>query len=245
MDAGGAPPLRFNPQPRFSEVTIGGGRTCIVLDNVLADPDAWIAYAAARQAQFVHSGANAYPGPELPLPPPAVESLDGCFAQHARREMGGRRTLRRHARLSIATRTPEQLMPRQWLCHVDRLDVVPGERIAASVLYLFRDESLGGTAFFRPLRPPAEIAGLVQASAKMPAEEFRAWSGLSPGYMTTSGDWFERVASVPARFNRLIFYPGSIFHCADITAPERLTADPRTGRLTLNGFFVVRPTAAP
>lgn len=238
MDAGAAPPLRFNLQPRFSTVPIGGDRFCIVLDGVLADPDAWIEYAAAQRARFVDSDANAYPGPELPLPPAALESLDGYFAQHARRDLGGRRTLRRHGRLSIATRMPAQLLPRQWLCHVDRIDAVPGEMIAASVLYLFHDEALGGTAFYRPRKPPAEIVALVQASARMPVEEFRTWSGLAPGYMTASGDWFERVASVPARFNRLIFYPGSIFHSADIGAPERLSPDPRNGRLTLNGFYV-------
>lgn len=244
MAAGEAPPLRFNAWPKIHAVTIGGGHSCLVFDDALADPEAWVDYAAARRGQFVDSDANAYPGPELPLPTPAVESLDGFFAQHARRELGGRRTLRRYARLSIATRTAAQLVPRQWLCHVDRLDVVAGEAIAASVLYLFREPALGGTAFFRPLRPVTDIAQLVQASARMPADEFQAFSGLEPGYMTASNSWFERVASVPARFNRLIFYPGSIFHCADIGAPERLTADPRTGRLTMNGFYVCRRSGA-
>jgi hypothetical protein len=58
--------------------------------------------------------------------------------------------------------------------------------------------------------------------------------------MTTSSDWFERVAVVPARFNRLVFYPGNVFHSAHVEAPERLVADPRAGRLTMNGFYVCR-----
>lgn len=243
MAPGGAPPLRFNPLPKRHTVALGGGRECLVFDDALADPGAWIDYAAAHRAQFVDSGANAFPGPELPLPAAAVASLDGFFAQHARRELGGRRTLRRHARLSIATRAPGRLQPRQWLCHVDRLDSVPGESIAASVLYLFREPALGGTAFYRPIRPVSEIAQLVQASARLPADEFRAFSGLQPGYMTNSSAWFERVAVVPARFNRLIFYPGSVFHSAHVEAPERLAADPRAGRLTVNGFYVCRRLA--
>ena len=38
----------------------------------------------------------------------------------------------------------------------------------------------------------------------------------------------------------MIFYDGSILHSGDILAPEKLSADPRIGRLTLNGFFTSR-----
>ena len=236
---GGVPPLRFNRLPRVTEVLLGG-RTCLVFDGVLADPEAWVDFAATHASHFVESTANAYPGPELPLPIATTEALDGFFAQHARREMDGRRTLRAHARMSIATRRPAALLPRQWLCHVDRLDAVPGETIAASVLYLFDDPALGGTAFFRPRRPLPEIAALVQDSSRLTPHAFEERSGLTAGYMTASNPWFERIAAVPARFNRLIVYPGSIFHGADIREPERLDPDPRKGRLTMNGFFVCR-----
>jgi uncharacterized protein DUF6445 len=40
-----------------------------------------------------------------------------------------------------------------------------------------------------------------------------------------------------------LFYNGGLFHSGDITAPARLSADPRTGRLTVNGFFSCRPAA--
>ena len=65
---GGEPPLRFNRMPRVSEVPLGGGRTCLVFDGVLADPEAWVDFAATHASHFVESTANAYPGPELPLP---------------------------------------------------------------------------------------------------------------------------------------------------------------------------------
>lgn len=237
---GGVPPLRFNRQPRISEVLLGGDRTCLVFDDVLAEPEAWVDFAANHAARFVESTANAYPGPELPLPDPASRALDGFFTQHARREMGGRRTLRVHARMAIATRRAAALSPRQWLCHVDRMEAVAGESIAASVLYLFRDPALGGTVFFRPRRPLAEIGALVQDSARMTPHAFEERSGLAAGYMTATNPWFERVAAVAPRFNRLVVYPGSVFHGADIREPERLDADPRKGRLTMNGFFVCR-----
>jgi hypothetical protein len=137
-----------------------------------------------------------------------------------------------------------QLQPWQWFCHTDRLEFGPGQCLAASVLYLFKDEALGGTAFYRPLRPARETAALVQASGKLPAAEFSQRSGIAPGYMAGSNDWFERIGAAPAKFNRLILYSGNVFHTGDITAPYRLSADPRAGRLTLNGFFVCRRSVA-
>ena len=237
---GGEPPLRFNRMPRVSEVPLGGGRTCLVFDAVLADPDGWVDYAATQAPRFVESETNAYPGPELPLSTTTTAALDGFFTQHARREMDGRRTLRAQARMAIATRRPAALQPRQWLCHVDRMQAVPGEAIAASVLYLVHEPALGGTVFFRPRRPLAEIAALVQDSARLTPHAFEERSGLTAGYMTASNPWFERIAAVPARYNRLVVYPGSVFHGADIREPARLDPDARKGRLTMNGFFVCK-----
>lgn len=155
-----------------------------------------------------------------------------------------RRTLGRTARLSLAVRQPAELHPQQWMCHVDRLDTGQGQLAVASVLYLFDDETLGGTGFYRPLRPFDEVMRMKQDANELSPAEFSARHGLQPGYMTASNAWFEKIASVPARWNRLIFYSGTVFHSGDIAAPERLRDDPRTGRLTLNGFFTCRRNLA-
>jgi len=238
------PALRFNPHPRISTVALPDARPCLVVDDALADPQAWVEHAAANPERFEEMAHNGYPGPEYRLPGSALDALDGFFAQYARRPLGARRTLRRYARLSLATRAPQELAPWQWFCHTDRLEDGPGQCVAASVLYLFRDPALGGTSFYRPLRKPAYIAALVKSAATQSPAEFSQRSGILPGYMTGSNEWFEKVASVPARFNRLILYPGSVYHSGDIAHPERLSADPRAGRLTLNGFFVCRRALA-
>jgi len=62
--------------------------------------------------------------------------------------------------------------------------------------------------------------------------------------MRGSNPYFERVASIGAEWNRMIFYDGGQFHSADIDAAAGLPADPRIGRLTLNGFFACRRNAA-
>lgn len=234
----------FNPNPRVQTLTVSGRPLCHVIDDALLEPERWIDHAVAHARDFEDSPHNAYPGPELRLPAAVSAQLDRFFGQHVRRLFDARRTLRVSTRLSLATRQPEELQPRQWLCHVDRMHTEPGQCVAASVLYLFRDEALGGTGFYRPLQPLAQIGQLVQDSASLSRDDFLARHTVQPGYMTTSNAWFEKLLTVPPRWNRLIFYSGMVFHSADIAHPERLSADPRTGRLTLNGFFTCRRNLA-
>lgn len=230
----------FNPHPKIQALGVAGQAICYVIDDALRDPERWVELAAAHADAFQEAPHNAYPGPELRMPETISAQLDEFFGRHVRRLFEARRTLRMYSRLSLATRRPEQLDPRQWLCHVDRMQGEPGQCIVASVLYLFRDASLGGTGFYRPLRPLAEIGQLVQDSATLPRADFAARYGLQAGYMTASNAYFEKLLAVPARWNRLIFYSGLTFHGSDITAPDKLSRDPRAGRLTLNGFFTCR-----
>lgn len=234
----------FNPRPRVQTLSVGGRALCHVIDDALLEPERWVEYAAQRAAEFEEAPHNAYPGPELRLPEEISAHLDRYFTTHLRPLFSARRTLRMYGRLALTTRPPAQLDPRQWLCHVDRLEMEAGQGIAACVLYLFRDETLGGTGFYRPLRPMAEIAALVQDSGRLDREAFVQRYGLAPGYMTQSNAYFEKLHAIPPRWNRLVFYSGMIFHGADITAPERLSRDPRSGRLTLNGFFLYRRNLA-
>jgi hypothetical protein len=74
-------------------------------------------------------------------------------------------------------------------------------------------------------------------SLRLDGESFNRRYGLLPGYMVDSNEYFERVASVPAKWNRMIVYNGATFHSAEIPQADRLTADPLRGRLTLNSFF--------
>ncbi|HEU4812898.1 MAG TPA: DUF6445 family protein [Xanthomonadaceae bacterium] len=230
----------FNPEPRIQVLPITPRQACYVIDDALVDPDRWVEYAVAHAGEFAESPDNAYPGPELRMADAVSAQLDAFFVRHLRRALGARRTLRMYSRLAMTTRAPADLQPRQWLCHVDRLDVAPDQCQVASVLYLFAGPALGGTSFFRPKRPLPEIARLIDDSARMSADEFSARHGLAPGYMTDSNAWFDRVLTVPPRYNRLLFYSGTVFHSGAITAPERLDPDPRRGRLTWNGFFACR-----
>ncbi len=112
------------------------------------------------------------------------------------------------------------------------------------MLYLFKEPALGGTSFFVPSRPQPEIDKLVHDSSTMDADAFAARYALARDYMRDSNAFFRRVLTVPARWNRMIFYAGSLFHSGDIAHTELLTDQPGTGRLTLNGFFTCSRGAA-
>lgn len=233
----------FNPDPRIQALEATPRHHCYVIDDALREPRRWIEHAAANGAAFSDSPHNAFPGPELRLPDEVTAGLEAFFARHLRGRLGGRRTQRAYSRMSLVARDPAQLRPTQSIPHVDRMDVEPGQVIAASVLYLFEDPALGGTSFYRPRRPRDEIVPLLRDAAALDAAAFQARYGIAPGYPDDSA-WFGKVLTVPARFNRLIVYPGTVFHAGEIRAPGRLSPDPRRGRLTWNGFFVCRAGAA-
>lgn len=235
----------FNPNPRIETVPIGPGQACYVVDDALAEPERWVQLAQRHRDRFQDSARNAFPGPELGFSPDLLAPLTDFFNAHLRGLLGGRRTVRSAARLSLVTRAPEALQPWQCFCHTDRMDTPPDQVVAASVLYLFRDPALGGTAFYAPRKPMDEIAGLIRASRELAPDAFAARTGIARGYMTGGNAWFDLATAVPARWNRAIFYSGMVHHSGQILAPRRLDPDPAKGRLTINAFYTcTRRTAA-
>ena len=239
----------FNPNATIRQVPITGHAPCVVVDNFLLEPEKMVAFAVARRAQFAHEGGNYFPGPEVAMPDAYSVLLGDYFTLHVRRLLGGRRTLAVTSRMSMVTKPPAQLQPLQRICHYDsmvgRRRVVPdSEGIGASVLYLFDDSALGGTSFYAPRKPAPEIEALFAQAMTLTGEAFDAILKAPPAYLGASNEYFEQICTIPAAYNRAIFYDGAMFHSGQIDAPERLSQDPASGRLTLNGFFLFRKSAA-
>jgi uncharacterized protein DUF6445 len=234
----------FRKDPHVERVDLAGGACCYVVDDALAEPERFVEWAAARRDEFKPVDFNAYPGTYRMMPAAVESALEAFFNVHMRRCFDARRLRKMHCRLSMVTLRPEALRPYQWLCHSDRFGLDATESIQATVLYLFGDPALGGTSFYAPTRPRDEIAKLFDDSAQLSNAAFAERYGITPGYIAGSNAYFERIGGIDARFNRLIFYDGSLLHSGDIPSPERLSDDPARGRLTFNGFFVSRRHAA-
>lgn len=229
----------FNPQPRVQLLQPAPGLRCVVLDDVLLEPETLVQYAASQR--FEAPEGNFYPGLVAAVSEEFSQRLRDLFWQHARGPLALRRCQAVYTRLALTTTAVAQLQPLQWLCHRDRIsDDAPDEMFAASVLYLFRDPAMGGTRFFAPRRPAAEVAELLRDAEVLGPEAFSARHGIAPGYPAAGSAHFDCVATVPAAWNRMIIYDGGGYHSAAIDHPELLSSDPATGRLTVNGFFPCR-----
>lgn len=235
----------FNPHPRIEQVAIPGHRPCIVIDNFLEAPEPLVQGAIERRDQFKPADHNAFPGLEMRMPDAFSARINEFFIQHIKQLLGARRVVELYSRLSMVTLQPPELTAYQRLCHRDRFNTDPTQSFAACVLYLFDNPDLGGTSFYVP-RDEAAAQQIFSAGSEwrdLSSEECTRRLGNEPAYLTASNPYFELVATVPAAWNRVIFYDGAIFHSAHITEPQLLSADPALGRLTLNGFLTCRRSA--
>ena len=240
------PLVRINPEAKLRREPIAGSAFCIVVDDFLANPEMLVDYAVRHPGEFSHPNVG-YPGVQIRVNDDAmtdvfrfVRSQMSRLYEFMRGQIGIR------SLLSMLTLPPEKLGLLQRICHVDP-NPDRGRGKYAALIYLFNDERLGGTSFYRWRNEKLVWEGreLLRADAgkgeeflKRHFETFRK----APRYMTESNDVAELLCTIPARFNRFVFYSGDIPHTGAIAAPELLSDDPRKGRLTLNLFFSVLPT---
>lgn len=246
MGMRGPVPLRPDPDASLRRETLDAGREVLVIDDFLLEPLEARALALARAGEFSRPEGS-YPGRVLALRDDETDPIRRYLARRLARACGfARGGLELGVLLSLTTAQPEAFNWLQRLPHTDP-PAAAGRANYAGVLYLFDDPALGGTAFYRWrdedfLRSVQRRCGDdEQRALRLLAQRFPEFSEPSR-YVTGSTSFAELLLHVPARFNRLLFYPGDVPHSAWIEAPERLADDPGSGRLTLNLFAsVVRP----
>jgi hypothetical protein len=237
------PLLHINAELRLQRELISGNAFCVVVDEFLKEPKTLVEYAAKQRAEFARPNIG-YPGLQIRVNDDAMADIFRFVRAQMSKEFGflrGRIGIR--SLLSMVTAQPDDLSFMQRICHIDP-NPDPGRAKYAALLYLFDDERLGGTGFYRWKNEALVWQGVNllrkdqsegEELLKRSFETFRA----PPSYMTASNDVAELLYTVQPRFNRFVFYSGDIPHTGAITAPELLSDDPRKGRLTLNLFFSV------
>ncbi len=225
---------RFNPAATAQVLAIGDEKSAVVvIDDCLLNPEAIIEHAVAR-GRFTSARATLYPGLNAELSP-AVASGIVMPLQAIIRDVYGI-AFDAHIAFSgyygLVTSAPAELSPRQTIPHYDITD---RPRALAVLLYLC-DGDMGGTGFYRHRATGFETIGPARAPAYLAAVDAElAARDAMPAYLDGTDQHFQRTGRIEAQFNRLVIYDGSLLHSA-LVAPERLSPDPRHGRLTANIF---------
>jgi hypothetical protein len=239
------PRIEINSNPLIQIEQVTDEFACVVVDDFLKDPGAIVDYCCEHADEF-SIPERSYPGPLLSVSDAAVSDITRFIRTTMSKQFsflkGGMTT---STFLSMATLQPEQLSNLQRLCHTDprqRMD----RRNFAGLIYLFEDERLGGTGFYR-WKERKQIEEATDLDIEDPGkaltflqERFPTYM-KPPCYMTESTEIAELLQNIPARFNRFVFYSGDLPHSASIAMPELLSEDFRKGRLTLNCFASVVP----
>jgi hypothetical protein len=211
------------------------GEPVMVIDGVLADAAALVDCAAASAFAPAHGPAGGYPGLRAPAPLDYVETVVRTLAAPIAEAfaLGAARPARAECNFSLVTLAPDALVPAQRAPHIDTVD--PWQ---FAILHYLCAPQFGGTSFFRH-----RVTGFETLSEARLADydAVRAAEPDEPGYVVAGGRWFDAIGEVEAQSNRLVIYRSRLLHSGRILAPELLTADPRTGRLTANIFLTMRP----
>lgn len=235
--------ISTDPVIRVEQVT--DSHSCVVIDDFLANPQDIVEFAKQNPAAFSIPD-NSYPGLLCDLHDAAMSDVYRFIRSRMSKQFSFLRgSIKSSTYLSMATMQPDELSNLQRLCHTDPRERVD-RRNYAGLVYLFENEALGGTGFYRwkEQKLIEEATALEQQDPERALEFLRSHflTYQKPAcYMTESNEIAELLAKIPARFNRFVFYPGDLPHSASISAPQMLSNDFSKGRLTLNCFTSVRP----
>ena len=239
-------PIHTNPQLDIQQASITEGYDYVAVDDFLQNPHDVIDYASSHADRLQSRPRGGYPGRQFQLDDePLADVYRFVRTNLPRRFRFFRGDMKMWAVLSLTTTQPDELFGFQLLCHVDT-NPHPDRTVFAGLVYLFDDQDLGGTDFYRWKDPDLEQQATALedknpgAGIEFLRERFPTLA-TPPAYLTGSNEVVEHLCSIPARFNRFVFYSGRIPHSAAIAAPQRLSADPSQGRLTRNVFASVVP----
>lgn len=222
-----------HPDFRIQRLTIGAERApLLVLDNVMANPDALVQTAAAKAFGDV---ASYYPGVRSKVPLTFQQFiLDGLRDEFANVfALNGPQARITACHFSLVTTPPDRLTYLQRIPHVDSLN----NNELAFILYLFKNR-YGGTAFYRHRATGFEYVDQTRRArywehveAEQPGVERTPMS-----YIDGDTEYYERIGEQEGVFNRMLVYRRTSLHSGALGGNFVPETDPRRGRLSINGF---------
>jgi hypothetical protein len=215
------------------------GARIVVIDDFLSDPDFAIRQAVAL-APFPDVGTNYYPGARRAVTPDDrdafayVDATCQAIAPVLRQIYGVERFQIREASFSLVTRRPHETQLIQRVPHYD--SVQPAD---FALLHYLGRTPMGGTGFYRHRRTGYELLSPHRSEAFHAAldQDLETFGPPQPVYFNESSEAWEKIGEVEWRFNRLVIYPGALFHSGLIPDDFAFSSDPGNGRLTGNIFL--------
>lgn len=227
--------LRLPPDVQSVQI---GAHQLVFIDNFLQDPQALVEAACAATYQPCPGAAEGkgYPGIRAPAPAAYAEALRELAEPLIKINFGVPEELPIRSSVdsfSLTTTPAAELGPLQRTPHFD----ASTPHHMAVLLYLC-DGRHGGTGFYRH-----RATGIQRVTAENREgflDQYFAEINQRPPparYYAEGDAQFEFLGMIPARFNRLVVYPGSLLHTACIHPGLSISSDPRRGRLTVNTFY--------
>jgi hypothetical protein len=223
-----------HPEIRVQRLAIGRERApLLVVDNPVGNPAELVELAATKMfavAPYSYPGLRAkaplsYQHFVLETLRPEIDAAFGLAGV----------TLRfTECNFSLVTTPAEKLTYLQRIPHTDSL---VNEELAM-VHYLFR-ANYGGTAFYRHRATGYEYVDEGrQPDYLRHVEREQAGPHSAPAaYINGDTPLYERIDSQDGAFNRLLMYRRTSLHSACIAPGFIPDTNPRTGRLSINGFI--------
>jgi hypothetical protein len=226
--------LATHPELTVQELTIGRERApLLVIDRLLADAGSLVELAASKVFGDV---VTYFPGIRAKAPLSyqqfILEKFGPVFAGYF--GLGGARLRFTACHFSLVTTPPQAL---DYLQRIPHTDSFIGSQLAF-IHYLFKAD-FGGTAFYRHRKSGFEVvdeARSVEFMALRDAEKDGP-DAPPPAYINGDTPLYEELARQQGIFNRMLIYRRNSLHSACIDAGFVPDPDPRTGRLSLNGFL--------
>jgi hypothetical protein len=226
--------IERHPDFQLQRLNIGREQApLVVIDNLVADPGELVNLAANKQFGEV---PNYFPGVRAKVPLTyqqfILENLRGVFAEVFEFASGTVRFTGCH--YSLITAPPAKLSYQQRIPHVD--SVVNKE--LAFIHYLFKAD-LGGTAFYRHRKSGFEIIDFERRPEYLRHIEEESLGPDYPPAEYISGDTplYEQISAHEGVFNRALVYRRNSLHSGSLARNFVPDLDPRTGRLSINGFL--------
>jgi len=226
--------LALHPDFKLTSLTIGREQApLVVVDNLVADPEALVDLAAGKLFGEV---VNYYPGVRSKAPLTyqrfMLDKVKPLFAPYFNLDGAVLRFTECH--FSIVTTPPEKLDIEQCIPHIDSVF----SRELAFIHYLFKSD-LGGTAFYRHRATGYEYVDEARKDGywRIVDAEQSGPNRAEAGYIDGDTPLYEQVGQQKGVFNRMLVYRRNSLHSGAVGPNFIPDANPRTGRLSINGFL--------